>query len=169
TSGAFAGGQAGLFEVDYSSNLYQLNAATGKASLIGSTGLAANNGNYDTSLAMNGSILYYTAGKAGAKDELYQISTTTGITTDLGSTGVTGIAGSAFVNGSLELFQYGQAANYIYTAAAGSISFAKGAQLNAQILDGGAFQSAPSSNALTAPSGVPEPTTFMLLGGGLAL
>ncbi len=113
---AFAGGPGGLFEIDYASNLYSINAGTGAAKLIGATGLKANNGNYDTSLSLNGTSLYYTEGKNNQNDELYQVSLTTGNATDLGSTGVTGVAGSALVNGKLELYQYGQSSNYIYSA-----------------------------------------------------
>ncbi|MES1257568.1 MAG: hypothetical protein ABUS51_04025 [Acidobacteriota bacterium] len=154
----FGGGQNGLFEIDYASNLYKIDAATGKASLIGSTGLAANNGYYDTSLSTDGISLFYTAGRAGVNDELYSISTITGRATDLGSTGITGIAGSAFVNGTLELYQYGQATNYIYSAVAGSTDFVRGARLTTGIIDGGAIARSLSTSAST--ESVPEPGTF---------
>ncbi len=114
---AFGGGSAGLFEVDYSSNLYSINSTTGQATLLGATGLAPNNGLLDTSLSFDGTSLLYTAGGFGQNDELYLLNAVTGIATDLGSTGVTGIAGSAFVDGTLELYQYGQPVNYVFASA----------------------------------------------------
>jgi hypothetical protein len=159
----FGGGPTGLFELDYASNLYHVNASTGHASLIGSTGLAANNGYYDTSLSSNGTSLFYTAGRPGANDELYSISTVTGHATDLGSTGVTGIAGSAFVNGNLELYQYGQERNYIYSAVAGSTSFVRGARLTTGIIDGGAVLVSNAGGSSIAVTVVPEPGSVWLL------
>jgi hypothetical protein len=169
--GAFGGGSAGLFEVDYNSNLYSISATTGQATLVGATGLAANNGLLDTSLSFDGSALLYTAGGAGQNDELYTVNTVTGIATDLGSTGVSGVAGSAFVNGTLELYQYGQLANYIFAAPDGSVNFTQGAPLGAQIIDGGVpadfavEDSGSSSLPLTART--PEPATQALIGMGL--
>jgi hypothetical protein len=168
TSGAFAGAASGFFEIDYSSNLYSIDPLTGKAMLVGATGLQANNGGYDTSLSDDGSSLLYTAGRPGQADELYRINIGTGIATDLGSTGVTGIAGSAFVNGELELFQYGQSQNYIYSAPDGSVDFLQESILGAQIVDGGAvFSNVESSDQ---SSGVaPEPGAAQLLILGLLL
>jgi|SRR5665213_2058721 len=164
----FAGGSNGLFEIDYASNLYSINPLTGAATLRGATGLAANNGNYDTSLSSDGNSLYYTAGRANSHDELYRIDTGTGLATDLGSTGIGSIAGSAFVDGNLELYQYGQSANHIYAAPAGSADFVQGAQLAAQILDGGAVQADPSQT--TGNAGVtPEPGSVILFGIGMLL
>lgn len=158
TSGAFAGDENGLFEVDYASNLQQIDPLTGHGSLIAATGLVANNGHYDTSLSAFGNSLYYTAGVAGASDELYQIDMMTGHTTDLGSTGVTGIAGSAIANGELELFQYGQSRNYVYMAAIGTNTFTRGAQLSATIVDGGAIY-VPGTVSGYSTAVVPEPAT----------
>jgi len=75
----------------------------------------------------------------GAIDQLYKINTTTGAATNLGSTGVTGIAGSAIVDGDLELFQYhwSGATDYIYSAALGWTNFTASALLETQIVDGG--------------------------------
>lgn len=164
----FGGGQIGLFELDYASNLYAIDAATGKATLVGSTGLAANNGYNDTSMSTDGTSLLYTAGQAGANDELYRIDVSSGVATDLGSTGVTGIAGSAFVDGRLELYQYGQTRNYIYSAAPGSLNFQQGAQLNAQIIDGG-VQLGSGLNGSQAAGEAPEPASGFLIGAGLLL
>jgi PEP-CTERM motif len=166
TSVGFAGDSFGLFEVDYASNLYSLNPVTGQAELVGATGLAANNGGFDTSLSASGPSLYYTAGGPGAYDELYLLNTVTGLATDLGSTGVTGIAGSAVVGSELELFQYGQGVNFIYSAPLGSTDFVRDTQLAAQIIDGGAVISLSSNQ--TADSGVvPEPGSGLLLMAGL--
>jgi hypothetical protein len=168
-SGAFAGDSDGLFEVDYSSNLYSINPTTGAAQLVGATGLTANNGRFDTSLSADGTSLYYTAGGPGAYDELYAIDITTGVATDLGSTGVTGIAGSALVGSELELFQYGQTTNYIYSAPVGSTDFVQDTKLAAQIIDGGASLTPPPASDVQA-DGVPEPgSAVLLLGGILAL
>jgi len=165
TAGAFAGSNAGLFEIDYSSNLYSINPLSGQGSLIGSLGIAANNGQYDTSLSADLNYLYYTAGAAGHADDLYRIDPTTGLATDLGSTGVTGIAGSALVNGNLELFQYGQSTNYSWLAPAGSTSFTRGRQLPISIVDGGAVYS-PGATTGAEAIATPEPSTVWLLGGG---
>jgi hypothetical protein len=154
----FAGGDTGLYGIDYASNLYSFNPANGAATLIGSTGLAANNGQFDTSLSFDGTSLLYTAGRLGSSDELYKINITTGIATDLGSTGVTAIAGSAFAAGNLDLFQYGQSTNYLYSASDGSTSFARGAAPGAQIVDGGI----PVS--YSTPASVPEPATLLMAG-----
>lgn len=164
----FGGGPGGLFEVDYASNLYSLNASTGQARLIGATGLAANNGNYDTSLSMSGNSLYYTQGASGANDELYRINITTGVALDLGNTGVTGVAGSALVNGNLELYQYGQSTNYLYSAPAGTVNFARGAVLGASIIDGGTVVNSVSGGS-TQNSVTPEPGSIVLAASGLLL
>jgi hypothetical protein len=171
---AFGGSGAGLFEIDYQSVLYSINKTNGAATMVGRTGLAPNNGWDDTSLSSDGQYLYYTAGAGGAKDELYRIDQKTGVATDLGSTGQTGIAGSAFVNGSLELYQWGQARNYIYTSAitTGKWNFVQGPQLAAQIIDGGVVVS-PGGLTLGTVSGLsgivatPEPAPRWMAGGGL--
>jgi hypothetical protein len=166
SSVGFAGGLNGLFEVDYQSNLYSIDPNSGTASLIGATGLAANNGGWDTSLSDTGTNLYFTAGGAGANDELYEINPTTGVATDLGNTGVHSIAGSAIVDGNLELFQYNAGTNYIYSAPLGSIDFTAGPVLSAQIVDGGTVIATPvgdSADSLSAS----EPMSSLLLGSGL--
>ena len=163
---AFAGTSTGLFEVDQASNLYSINAATGAATKVGATGIAPANQQYDTSMSGDGTWLYYTAGLGGQTDELYRIDVLTGIATDLGNTRVRGVAGSALVGGELELFQYGQAQNYIYSAIAGSASFTQGAQLAsaAQIIDGGALLLSTDEGTQGA---TPEPNTFLLAGTAL--
>ena len=164
----FGGGVSGLFELDTGSHLYSISATTGQATLIGPTGLPTNNFNYDTSLSGDGTSLYYTAGPAGGIDELYRIDPTTGLAADLGSTGVRGIAGSAFVNGQLDLFQYGQSTNYIYSAPDGSTQFVQGPELAAQIIDGGAVF--PVEGASSQPAGAtPEPGTLLLVFSGVLL
>jgi hypothetical protein len=166
SSVGFAGGLNGLFEVDYQSNLYSIDPNSGTASLIGATGLAANDGNWDTSLSGTGTNLYFTAGGAGSNDELYEINPTTGVATDLGNTGVHSIAGSAIVDGNLELFQYNAGTNYIYSAPLGSIDFTAGPVLSAQIVDGGTVIATPvgdSADSLSAS----EPMSSLLLGSGL--
>jgi hypothetical protein len=170
TVGAFAGGPGGLFEVDYASNLYSINPSTGVATLVGATRLAPNNGGFDTSLSSDGTSLLYTAGRAGQSDELYSINVKTGVATDLGSTGVTGIAGSAFINGNLELYQYGQATNYIYTAPDGSANFTRGTPLGAQIIDGGVeFDQSAQVSSLAAKVVSPEPQPVILMTFGLII
>jgi Tol biopolymer transport system component len=169
TATVFGGGVNGLFELDPSSNLYSVSAATGQATLIGQTGLPTNNFSYDTSLSSDGSYLYYTAGPAGGLDELYRIDTTTGATTDLGTTGVKSIAGSAFVDGQLDLFQYGQSTNYIYSAPDGSTQFTQGPVLGAQIIDGGAVIADAATLDVPANGTAPEPGSFALAISGSAL
>ena len=169
----FGGSAMGLFEIDYQSVLYSINKDTGAAKLIGKTGLAPNNGMNDTSLSSDGQYLYYTAGSAGARDELYRIDPKTGLATDLGSTGQTGIAGSAYVNGNLELYQWGQSKNYIYTGAlTGPLNFVKGPQLAAQIVDGGVVLDniVNTSNFVSSSIGAnsaPEPVPLLTGGSGL--
>lgn len=172
---AFGGNSNGIFELDYASNLYSINVQTGRAKLVGATGIAANNGQDDTSLSADGHSLYYTVGRSGAKDELYSIDMSTGKAIDLGSTGVTGIAGSAIVNGNLELYQYGQDANYIYSATSGTANFTRGSRLSAQIIDGGVAAgsfgaSATGTAGTSAQSAVPESRSagLLLLGLGLS-
>jgi len=96
-------------------------------------------------------------GSPGARDELYRINVTTGAASDLGSTGVTGIAGSAFVGGQMDLFQYGQGTNYIYAAPDGCTAFGQGAALGAQIVDGGVPSPFSTATSVPTPASVPEP------------
>jgi PEP-CTERM motif len=166
TAVVFGGGVEGLFEIDYASNLFAINPLTGQGTLVGPTGLPANNGGLDTSLSADGTSLLYTAGAPGQSDELYRVNIATGLATDLGSTGVTGIAGSAFVNGDLELFQYGQSANYIYEAPDGSSNFTQAVQLSTQIIDGGALYGASESTSFES-IGTPEPATMLLMAASL--
>jgi hypothetical protein len=167
SSVGFAGGLDGLFEVDTLSNLYSINPETGAATLIGATGLAPNYGDWDTSISDSGTSLFFTAGGAGAIDQLYQINPTTGVATDLGSTGVTGIAGSAIVNGNLELFQYGASTDYIYSAALGSTDFTAGSVLSTQIVDGGTVLGTSDGNSGENLAS-PEPFSSLLLASGLS-
>ncbi|MGA2714899.1 MAG: PEP-CTERM sorting domain-containing protein [Bryobacteraceae bacterium] len=169
SSVGFAGGMNGLFEIDYASNLYSINPDTGAATLIGATGLRANNGRWDTSLSDDGTNLYFTAGRGGAIDQLYEINTATGLATRLGSTGVSRIAGSAIVDGDLELFQYHWrgGTDHIYSAPLGSTDFTAGAVLGTQIVDGGTPLVTPQSFNASASSTVPEPISLVLLGAGL--
>lgn len=165
---AFAGGNNGLFALGYDANLYSINASTAEATRVGATGLAANNGRYDTSLAFDGTNLYYTQGASGASAILYSIDTTTGGARSLGSTGVTGVAGSAYVNGNLELYQYGQKKNYVYSAPVLTTSFTRGARLNAEILVGGTTlnltpQTLQMTSLVQLDMAAPEPTSALLL------
>ena len=80
---------------------------------------------------------------------------------DLGSTGITAVAGSAYSDGKLDLFQYGQGTNYMYTAPDGSTTFSKGAALGAQIVDGGV------PVPVHTPASVPEPGTLLSAGSAL--
>lgn len=155
----FAGGASGLYGIDYQSNLYSFSPQNGAATLIGATGLAANQGRDDTSLSFDGNSLLYTAGLPGQADELYRIDIATGVATDLGSTGVTAIAGSAFSADQLDLFQYGQSTNYIYSAPDGSASFSRGATLGAQIVDGGV--------PATPTAAAPEPESVVMAASAL--
>ena len=166
SSVGFAGGLNGLFEVDTMSNLYSINPGTGAATLAGATGLAPNYQEWDTSLSDSGTSLYFTAGGAGAIDQLYQLNPTTGVATDLGSTGVTGIAGSAIVNGNLELFQYNAGTDHIYIAPLGSTDFLAGPSLGVQIVDGGVVVGTPASNSRQSLA-TPEPFSSLLFASGL--
>ena len=164
----FAGGDSGLYGIDYASDLYSFNGVNGAATLVGNTGLAPNNGQFDTSLSFDGTSLLYTAGRPGSKDEIYRINLATAIATDLGNTGVTGIAGSAFSDGKLDLFQYGQLANYMYTAADGSTTFSRGAVLGATIVDGGVpAPSISTATSVSTPAPVPESGTVIMAASGL--
>jgi hypothetical protein len=162
----FGGGSNGLFEVDASSNLYSIAPTTGKATLIGATGLSYNLQSWaDTSLSDDGTSLLLTVGKPGTGDELYRIDIATGKATDLGNTGVAGVAGSAFINGYLDLFQYNQSTDRIYSAPDGSLNFMPGTALGAQIIDGGA--TLPTTGE-TQSSSIPEPRTLLLAASALA-
>jgi hypothetical protein len=144
---AFGGGTGGLFLLDTSSNLYSVSANSGQAALIGSTGLGTHNFTHDTSLSWDGSSLLYTATDEGGIAELYRINTATAKATDLGSTGVKNVSGSAFVNGQLDLFQYGRPTNYLYSAPDGSTEFTRGAELGAAVVEGGVLSSTPEPGA----------------------
>jgi hypothetical protein len=103
---------------------------------------------------------------------LYLLNAVTGIATDLGSTGVTGIAGSAFVNGTLELYQYGQPVNDIFAAATGgSVNLTPVAQLGTQIIDGGVAVDFGTDDAISRvdplTARTPEPATQALIGVAL--
>lgn len=175
SSVGFAGGTNGLFEVDSMSDLYSIDPLTGAAILIGATGMGPNYRGWDTSISDDGSFLYFTAGGAGAIDELYRIDPLTGIATDLGSTGVSGISGSAIVNGDLELFQYSWSGNvdYIYSAALGSTSFTAGTVLSVQAVDGGVPDPFGSLGFGSLGSGgsesTPEPVSLLLFSSGLVV
>lgn len=162
---AFGGGSNGLYEVDSLSNLYSIDPETGALTLIGATGLPANYQNWDTSLSDDGLDLWFTAGGSGAVDQLYEINTQTGQATDIGSTGVTGIAGSAIVNGYLDLFQYNAGTDYIYSAPLGSTDFTAVTVLSTQIVDGGTVL--PEGVDNLSEANVPEPATFFLMSAGL--
>lgn len=168
TSVGFAGDDNGLYEVDYMSNLYTINPNTGAASLVGATGLSPNYGYWDTSLSEGGATLYFTEGNAGEDDTLYEINTTTGKATEIGNTGVTGIAGSAIVDGDLELFQYhwSGATDYIYSAPLGSTDFTAIAVLDTQVVDGGTLLD-PETFAESQTSTAPEPFSLLMMGSGL--
>ena len=165
----FGGGSNGLYEIDEASNLYSINGNTGAGTLIGPTGLPVNNRGWDTSLSDNGTTLYFTEGGAGAIDELYSINTVTGKATDLGSTGVSGIAGSAIVNGNLELFQYhwSGAPDYIYTAPVGSTDFVQAVQLGTQVVDGGVVLSGLGAQGQVEATPEPAPFIETLIGAAL--
>ncbi len=165
TSVIFAGGANGLFEFDSQSNLYSIDPITGVATLVGATGLPANNSGWDTSMSDDGTNLFVTAGGGGAIDELYEIDTTTGLATDLGSTGVSGIAGSAIVGAYLDLFQYNAGTNHIYSAPLGSANFTAGAVLSVRIVDGGVLPG--NTGDPGPPVNTPEPAGFLLVGLGL--
>jgi len=167
SSVGFAGGSNGLYEIDYASNLYSIDPQTGAATLVGATGLAANNGHWDTSLSDDGTELYFTAGAGGAIDELYGINTATGLATKLGSTGVSGIAGSAIVNGDLDLFQYHWDGNtdQVYSAPLGATDFEAVAVLGTQVVDGGTLLGPPFGADVETTA--PEPFSLLLIGSGL--
>jgi hypothetical protein len=166
SSVGFAGGLNGLFEIDTMSNLYSISPSSGAATLVGATGLAPNYQEWDTSLSDSGTSLYFTAGGAGAIDQLYQLNPTTGLATWLGSTGVTGIAGSAIVDGYLELFQYNAGTDHIYIAPLGSTDFMAGPNLGVQIVDGGVVIGTPTGNSGQSLA-TPEPFSSLLLASGL--
>ena len=63
---AFAGWNNGLFALGYDANLYSIDGATAKATRIGATRLAVNNGGSDASMAFDGTNLCNSSGGAGS-------------------------------------------------------------------------------------------------------
>jgi hypothetical protein len=80
---------------------------------------------------------------------------------------MSGIAGSAIVNGDLDLFQYhwDGSTDRVYRAALGATDFTAVAVLETQVVDGGTLLdlSFGSSEGATAP----EPFSLLLIGSGL--
>ena len=95
-----------IYEVDRSSNLYSLDPVTGRAALLGSTGLPPPVGADDSGLAGTDSVLYYTLNDPSLPDTksiLYKINPASCCTAQrIGNdTGFNFIGELAFVNGAL--------------------------------------------------------------------
>ena len=106
----FAGlGDGRLFGIDLNNDLYRVNSTTGVATLITHLFNSSPDGIIGTSLAGDGTNLYYSyeAPPFAAIPQLstlYRINPNTGALTRLGLT-IDGLAGSAFIGGSLYAFR----------------------------------------------------------------
>jgi hypothetical protein len=87
-----------LYGADFNTgNLYNINTATGAASLIGSLGVNTSNALIDLAFDPTNSTLFLLAAPVGDLSNLYAVNTTTGAATLIGSTGHTAIDGLAWV------------------------------------------------------------------------
>jgi hypothetical protein len=171
-----------LYATDLANNLYSVNPTTGKATLIGATGIpglpfiphAPLPGDPDGSFYIYDEVLFdfngdlYANFDTGIFDpvtftpttlvspELYKINTTTGLATSITPTAF-GLGTITNVNGTLYAFDLPLGSVVTLNLADGSISHVSDTD-PAVGLVGGA----------TAASPVPEPTTLALVGSGLA-
>lgn len=139
------------------SSLYTLNTATGASTLIGSGGSS-----YQSSgdLAFVGGELFLSSSH-GPGDTLVKLNTSTGIGTDVGSIGFSNVFGLATPdNGNL----YGVSGTGVLTINTASGAGALAVSYSGQGL-GTAWGSAFYSEAGAA---VPEPSTMLLFGTGIA-
>ena len=178
TSGSTLGNLgSALYAVDFANNLYNINPATAKATLIGSTGIPAlpfiplsNNPDgtfnaYDETLFSASGKLYatfdaFTVDPANnfalglvIAPELYQINPLTGHALAIAPTAV-GIGGVATVNGTAYAFDDATGEILTLNLTNGLTTFAGNFDPDAGIID-------------TAFASVPEPASFALSGIGL--
>lgn len=162
----------GLYGMDASGNLYSVDATTGAGTLIGDTGLTP--AKFVSSLS-NGSDTLYLADSNG---DLYTLNTTNGSPTLVGFLGTAPRLGNAiplgmsaldFVGGTLYAEEGQPGSNVAYT-----VNTSTGA---ATVLAGGFIPGNPGSAggwtqivaaSSPGPSGVPEPASVVMVGGGLA-
>ena len=155
-----------LYGVDSEDSLYQINADTGAATLVGATGLPTLGSGFSNSLASNGTTLYYTLQTSGSASALYTINLTTGKATEVGATGTGGIIGSAFAGPT---FGTGELYGFTTSGETDVINLTTGVAtpLNSNGLDD-IFGGVGIVTSATTP--IPEPSTVTsLLLGGLGL
>ena len=103
-------GDGRLFGVDFSGDLFRLNATTGATTKISHLFNFSSDGFIGTSLAGDGTNLYFTYeappfATAPHDPTLYRINPNTGAIQQLGLTGIDGISGSGFIGGNLYGFR----------------------------------------------------------------
>lgn len=177
-----------LFGINFDS-LYRVNTSTGAATLVGSLGAVS--GNLNALVFATDGTLY------GASNQLYKINPTTGVAADIGPLGFTAAGDLAFLNGLLYLTTttnslvtinpatgagtpvgplgvsdmfglaapgngglYGVASTNVY-----SVNAATGGATLLLSYDGRGLSAANGAAFVT--EAVPEPSTFLLLAGGL--
>lgn len=173
----FAGlGDGRLFGVSLNGDLYRVNAATGASTLLSHLIDLSPDGFIGTSLAGDGTTLYFTYGAAPFAalphdDTLYRINPNTGALTTIGVTGIeqpgfTNFFGSGFIGGKL----------YAFTASVnddgmGGVTFGSGNTYTLNLNTGAPTLVGPYNAAnlpLYGATPAPEPATLSLLAGGLA-
>jgi hypothetical protein len=154
----FGSTTSGLYVIGLDKNLYLVNPMTGAETLVGPTGISSF-GSW-RSLSTNSSTLYFANGTS-----LYSINTTTGAATLIGSLGTAEIGAMVFEDGTL----WGGA--NIPGEAIDTINVSTGAATTgptpSSAFDNTFFALAPSPLPTSGSTGVPEPSSLLMLASGL--
>jgi hypothetical protein len=156
TYAAFGSTLSGLYAFgvwDGSRDLYSINPATGAATLIGPTGVSKNA--ISVGMSSGSGALYFTN-----DSDLYSLNTTTGAATLIGNTGVSAFGALVSEGGVLYGGSYPDSDVYTLNTTTGAATLVTGTSV-----ESGAFWGLAPDPLTTA---TPEPSSFLLLGSGLA-